>query len=148
MSVQQTWEVHESWRHWSEFLHEEDLEYSKRYHYRVCWSIPTRRKPIPQATASVFFVIEISKVKPAVSTQKWHQSFKGQEYRGQGRGAGKCQFAERPSRSKQLSQELLTRPGHCQSNGSRFERGVGRQREQSVEPEAGSVPKTWRLAET
>ncbi|KFO93062.1 A-kinase anchor protein 14, partial [Buceros rhinoceros silvestris] len=61
------WQVHESWRHWSEFLHEEDLEYSKRHHYRVCWSIPTRRKPIPQATASVYFVIEISKVKPATS---------------------------------------------------------------------------------
>ncbi|XP_010079609.1 PREDICTED: A-kinase anchor protein 14, partial [Pterocles gutturalis] len=60
-----TWEVHESWLHWSEFLHEEELQYSKRYHYRVLWSIPTRRKPIPRATASVYFVIEISKIKPA-----------------------------------------------------------------------------------
>ncbi|XP_035179542.1 A-kinase anchor protein 14 isoform X2 [Oxyura jamaicensis] len=60
-----TWEVHESWIYWSEFLREEELTFSKRYHYRVLWSIPTRRKPIPQATASVFFVIEISKIKPA-----------------------------------------------------------------------------------
>ncbi|XP_053931911.1 A-kinase anchor protein 14 isoform X2 [Cuculus canorus] len=67
-----TWKVHESWLHWSEFLQEEELEHSKRYHYRVCWSIPTRRKPIPRATASVYFVIEISKTKPAVSTLKWH----------------------------------------------------------------------------
>ncbi|XP_009887606.1 PREDICTED: A-kinase anchor protein 14 [Charadrius vociferus] len=60
-----TWDVHRSWLHWSEFLREEELKYSKRYHYRVCWSVPTRRKPIPRATASVYFVIEISKTKPA-----------------------------------------------------------------------------------
>ncbi|NXH15073.1 AKA14 protein, partial [Bucco capensis] len=58
------WEVHESWLHWSEFLREEELICSKRYHYRVCWSVPTRLKPIPRATASVYFVIEISKIKP------------------------------------------------------------------------------------
>ncbi|XP_021261825.1 A-kinase anchor protein 14 isoform X2 [Numida meleagris] len=59
-----TWELHESWLHCSEFLREEDLQYSKRYHYGVIWSIPTRRKPIPLATASTYFVIEISKIKP------------------------------------------------------------------------------------
>ncbi|XP_030305265.1 A-kinase anchor protein 14 [Calypte anna] len=62
-----TWEVHESWLYWSEFLREEELKDSKRYHYRVCWSVPTRRKPIPRATASIYFVIEISKIKPATS---------------------------------------------------------------------------------
>ncbi|XP_063202816.1 A-kinase anchor protein 14 [Chroicocephalus ridibundus] len=62
-----TWDVHRSWLHWSEFLQEEELKYSKRYHYRVCWSVQTRRKPIPQATASIYFVIEISKIKPATS---------------------------------------------------------------------------------
>ncbi|XP_015716208.1 A-kinase anchor protein 14 isoform X2 [Coturnix japonica] len=61
-----TWELHESWLHCSEFLGEEDLQYSKKYHYRVLWSIPTRRKPIPQATASTYFVIEISKTKPVI----------------------------------------------------------------------------------
>ncbi|NWU55065.1 AKA14 protein, partial [Dromas ardeola] len=60
-----TWDVHTSWLHCSEFLQEEELNYSKRYHYRVCWSVPTRRKPIPRATASIYFVIEISKIKPA-----------------------------------------------------------------------------------
>ncbi|KFQ25147.1 A-kinase anchor protein 14, partial [Mesitornis unicolor] len=59
-----TWEAHESWLHWTEFLQEDELEYSKRYHYRVCWSIPTCRKPIPRATASMDFIIEISKTKP------------------------------------------------------------------------------------
>ncbi|NXX97172.1 AKA14 protein, partial [Centropus bengalensis] len=62
-----SWRVHKSCLHWSEFLHEEELEDSKRYHYRACWSIPTRRKPIPRATASVYFIIEISKTKPATS---------------------------------------------------------------------------------
>ncbi|XP_010210416.1 PREDICTED: A-kinase anchor protein 14 [Tinamus guttatus] len=60
-----TWEFHESWLHWTQFLREEDMKYSKRYHYRVCWSTPTRRKPIPRATASVYFIIEVSKIKPA-----------------------------------------------------------------------------------
>ncbi|POI31975.1 hypothetical protein CIB84_004274 [Bambusicola thoracicus] len=64
--VQQTWELHKSWLHCSEFLWEEDLQYSKKYHYRVLWSIPTRRKPIPLATASTYFVIEISKIKPVI----------------------------------------------------------------------------------
>ncbi|NXU56399.1 AKA14 protein, partial [Turnix velox] len=59
-----TWDVHSSWLHCSEFLREEELKYSKRYLYRVCWSMPTCRKPIPRATASVYFVIEISKIKP------------------------------------------------------------------------------------
>ncbi|XP_053811894.1 A-kinase anchor protein 14 [Vidua chalybeata] len=59
-----TWDIHESWRHHSEFLEEEELKDSKRYHYRACWALPTRRKPIPRATASVYFVIVISKFKP------------------------------------------------------------------------------------
>nr|XP_020634299.1 A-kinase anchor protein 14 isoform X1 [Pogona vitticeps] len=60
-----TWELHESWLHWTNYLGEEELEYSMRYHYRVRWSIPTCRKPIPRATACVYFVIEISKVRPS-----------------------------------------------------------------------------------
>ncbi|KFP70227.1 A-kinase anchor protein 14, partial [Acanthisitta chloris] len=60
-----TWDIGECWLHSSEFLKEEELEDSKRYHYRACWGIPTRRKPCPRATASVFFVIVISKRKPA-----------------------------------------------------------------------------------
>lgn len=63
----QTWELHESWLHFTSYLYEEELKYTKRYHYRVRWSIPTCRKPIPQATANIYFVIEISKIKPAVS---------------------------------------------------------------------------------
>ncbi|XP_068958249.1 A-kinase anchor protein 14 [Petaurus breviceps papuanus] len=59
-----TWEFHESWVHWSDFLEKEELEFSFRYHYRVCWSIPTACKPLCQAAASIYFFIEISKIKP------------------------------------------------------------------------------------
>ncbi|KAM8952354.1 A-kinase anchor protein 14 [Pelodytes ibericus] len=59
-----TWELHDSWLHCTDFLKEEDLEFSKLFHYRVKWSIPTRRKPIPRATVCVYFTIQISKIKP------------------------------------------------------------------------------------
>uniref|UniRef100_A0A8C3QTZ5 A-kinase anchoring protein 14 n=1 Tax=Cyanoderma ruficeps TaxID=181631 RepID=A0A8C3QTZ5_9PASS len=59
-----TWDIHKSWLHHSEFLEDEELKDSKRYHYRVCWGLPTRRKPVPRATASVYFVIVISKFQP------------------------------------------------------------------------------------
>ncbi|NXD03803.1 AKA14 protein, partial [Certhia familiaris] len=62
-----TWDIHESWLYHLEFLEEEELKDSKRYHYRACWGLPTRRKPVPRATASVYFVIVISKFKPDVS---------------------------------------------------------------------------------
>jgi A-kinase anchor protein 14 len=33
------------------------------------WSIPTRRKPIPKFTASVYFTYDVSKIKPKVSVK-------------------------------------------------------------------------------
>ncbi|EDO43483.1 predicted protein [Nematostella vectensis] len=59
-----TWERDGSWLYCIDFLREEDHPYSKRYRYAVKWSIPTRRKPIPRATASVYFTLEVSKFKP------------------------------------------------------------------------------------
>ncbi|KAJ8401778.1 hypothetical protein AAFF_G00377490 [Aldrovandia affinis] len=59
-----TWELHPSWLFSLEFLQEKELEFCKEHHYRVQWSIPTRQNPIPKATACVYFVIEISKIKP------------------------------------------------------------------------------------
>jgi len=44
----------------------DDLQYDTRYRYRVRWSIPTRRLPIPRFTASVYFTITVSKIKPKV----------------------------------------------------------------------------------
>jgi len=60
----ETWKRASSWLYCIDYLCEEKHEYSKRYRYRVQWSVPTRRKPIPRATASVYFTIEISTVKP------------------------------------------------------------------------------------
>lgn len=60
----ETWECAGSWLFCIDYLCEEKHEYSRRYRYRVQWSVPTRRKPIPRATASVYFTIEISTVKP------------------------------------------------------------------------------------
>ena len=62
----QTWERDSSWLYCIDFLREEEHPYSWRYRYAVKWSIPTRRKPIPRATASVYITIEVSKFKPKV----------------------------------------------------------------------------------
>ncbi|XP_027046147.1 A-kinase anchor protein 14-like [Pocillopora damicornis] len=59
-----TWERDGSWLYCIDFLREEEYPYSWRYRYAVKWSIPTRRRPIPRATASVYITIEVSKFKP------------------------------------------------------------------------------------
>ncbi|CAH8513962.1 unnamed protein product [Dicrocoelium dendriticum] len=58
------WQLEEPWLHCTDAISVEDATYEKLYRYRVRWSIPTRRAPIPRATASVYFTIEVSKVKP------------------------------------------------------------------------------------
>jgi len=60
----ETWNRDDSWLYCIDFLGQEEYECDHRYRYRVMWSIPTRRKPIPRATASVYFTIKISKFKP------------------------------------------------------------------------------------
>lgn len=59
-----TWERDGSWLYCIDFLREEEHPYSWRYRYAIKWSIPTRRRPIPRATASVYVTIEVSKFKP------------------------------------------------------------------------------------
>ncbi|KAG7484270.1 hypothetical protein MATL_G00047310 [Megalops atlanticus] len=59
-----TWELHPSWLFSLKFLEEKELEFHKQYHYKSQWSIPTARTPIPKATACVYFIIQISKIKP------------------------------------------------------------------------------------
>ncbi|XP_056132507.1 A-kinase anchor protein 14 [Lampris incognitus] len=58
-----TWEVHPSWLFSLEFLRTEDEGYRTLHHYRSRWSIPTPRTPIPKATACVYFVIDVSKIR-------------------------------------------------------------------------------------
>lgn len=59
-----TWERGVSWLYYIQFLCEDVCKYSKCYRFKVLWSIPTRRKPIPRATVSVYFTIEASTIKP------------------------------------------------------------------------------------
>ena len=47
-----------SWLYCIDLIGTDDKEYDCRYRYRVRWSIPTRRTPIPRATASVYFTID------------------------------------------------------------------------------------------
>ncbi|CAH1788284.1 unnamed protein product [Owenia fusiformis] len=59
-----TWEFEGSWLHCCDYLGADKHEFDTRYRYRVRWSIPTRRKPIPRATACVYFTFQVSKIKP------------------------------------------------------------------------------------
>ena len=64
----QTWDYEDSWLFCVDYLGQNEHQYDTRYRFRVRWSIPTRRKPIPRATASVYFTFEVSKIKPKVWT--------------------------------------------------------------------------------
>ncbi|VDI58318.1 A-kinase anchor protein 14-like [Mytilus galloprovincialis] len=59
-----TWQYDVSWLYCIDFLGAEEYDFDSRYRFRVRWSIPTRRKPIPRATASVYFSFVVSKIKP------------------------------------------------------------------------------------
>lgn len=47
------WQLHHSWKYCINYLGAD----GERHQYQVLWSIPTRRKPIPRATASVYFTL-------------------------------------------------------------------------------------------
>jgi len=67
----QTWQHDESWLCHISMIEKDDLQFDVRYRYRVLWSIPTRRKPIPRATAAVYFTILASKIKaPSITLVK------------------------------------------------------------------------------
>lgn len=58
----QSWEVQPCWLYSLDFLYRTEEEHHTFYHYRARFSTPTSRKPI-QGTASVYFVVDVSKVK-------------------------------------------------------------------------------------
>lgn len=60
----QTWKYDSSWLYCIDYLGNDDHEFDVRHRFRVRWSIPTRRKPIPRATACVYFTFQVSKIKP------------------------------------------------------------------------------------
>lgn len=51
----QEWERGSEWKYFIKYLGKTD----DKLHFEVRWSIPTRRKPIPRATASVYFTLWI-----------------------------------------------------------------------------------------
>lgn len=59
-----TWQFENSWQYCIDFLGEDPHDYDVRYRFRLRWSIPTRRKPIPRATACVYFSFVVSTIKP------------------------------------------------------------------------------------
>ncbi|KAB0803577.1 hypothetical protein PPYR_00547 [Photinus pyralis] len=59
-----TWIYVEDWLYCVDFLMVQSDECSEYYLYEAKFSIPTRCYPIPQATASVFFTVEVSRIKP------------------------------------------------------------------------------------
>ena len=62
----QTWKYDNSWLYCIDYLGLDDHEFDVRYRFKVRWSVPTRRKPIPRATACVYFTFQVSKIKPKV----------------------------------------------------------------------------------
>ncbi|XP_077972158.1 A-kinase anchor protein 14-like [Styela clava] len=59
-----TWKRDSAWLYCIDYMGDTEFDYDIRHKYRVRWSIPTRRKPIPRATACVYFTISLSKIKP------------------------------------------------------------------------------------
>ncbi|WAR27458.1 AKA14-like protein [Mya arenaria] len=59
-----TWKYDNSWLYCVDYLGKDEHEFDTRHRFRVRWSVPTRRKPIPRATACVYFTFQVSKIKP------------------------------------------------------------------------------------
>lgn len=59
----QTWELPPCWLYSLDFLRSVEDEHRTSHHYQARFSTPTPRKPIC-GTASVYFVVDVSKVKP------------------------------------------------------------------------------------
>ena len=49
----QSWRLDESWRYCIDYLNKD----GHLYCYRATFSQPTRRKPVPRATASIYFYL-------------------------------------------------------------------------------------------
>lgn len=62
-----TWEVDPRWLFSVRFLQESEAEFEKQVQYRALWSRPSRRSPIAHSTASVYFTISISKIRPGTT---------------------------------------------------------------------------------
>ncbi|VDK77225.1 unnamed protein product [Dibothriocephalus latus] len=61
-----SWDLSSDWKYNIETLPMIDEVYAINYRYRVRFSIPTQRTPVPRQTVSVYFTLSKSKVKPNV----------------------------------------------------------------------------------
>ncbi|BHF73344.1 protein kinase A binding [Sparganum proliferum] len=59
-----SWDLSPDWTYNIEALPMTDEVYAINYRYRVRFSIPTQRTPVPRQTVSVYFTLSKSKVKP------------------------------------------------------------------------------------
>lgn len=57
----QPWVRNPSWLYCIDAVNTTDKKYSTEYTFRVRWSIPTNCKPIPVASASVYFTYQVLK---------------------------------------------------------------------------------------
>lgn len=58
------WALEKDWSYCIDYIKQESDTISDYHIYEVKWSIPTPKYPIPQATVSVFFKIQVSRVVP------------------------------------------------------------------------------------
>lgn len=62
------WNRHDEWLYCIDFVSKNDSNYFTEYTFRVRWSIPKDDRPIPKASASVYFTYKLLKNMPK-STQ-------------------------------------------------------------------------------
>jgi A-kinase anchor protein 14 len=62
--INETWDLSDYWLYCVDYMGAEQREFVVAHMFRARFSIPTRRLPIPRATASVYFTFGVSKIKP------------------------------------------------------------------------------------
>merc|ERR1712189_122191 len=73
------WTLDEQWLFCIDHMYTDENEFSNDHKYNVRFSIPTRKKPIPTATASVYFTLSrvklpVRKMSQSVLRIKWKGS--------------------------------------------------------------------------
>ncbi|CAH8441169.1 unnamed protein product [Schistosoma mattheei] len=58
------WEISDKWLYCVDILPIMELKNETLHKYRVKFSLPSRRSPIPKSTVSVYFTLRISRIKP------------------------------------------------------------------------------------
>jgi A-kinase anchor protein 14 len=64
------WSRGDEWLYCIDFVAKTDETYFTEYKFRVRWSIPKPNRPIPKASASVYFTFKILKKMPESTSSK------------------------------------------------------------------------------